>query len=145
MSIFPSETISVDDTIQSTVTASTELPPLKEYAWDFVNNDFILVDGKNVIVTELEAVKVWVWKALQTQRYRYLAYSWNYGSELEDLVSQGLSTAALKSELERYLTESLLINPYITGIKNVVITVEGSKADVAFTAGTVYGEVNLSV
>ena len=66
MSIFPSESIS--NFIQSTVTDSTVLPLAKEYAWDFINDDFILVDGKNVIVTGKDAVKVWIWKALQTQK-----------------------------------------------------------------------------
>ena len=74
MSIFPVETINVNDVIQATVAASTDLPLAKEYAWDFTSNDFLLVDGKNTIVTGKEAVKVWLWKALQTPRYRYLAY-----------------------------------------------------------------------
>jgi len=145
MSIFPVETINVNDVIQATVAASTDLPLAKEYAWDFTSNDFLLVDGKNVTVTGKEAVKVWLWKALQTPRYRYLAYSWNYGNELESLIAQGLSTEALKSELERYLKESLLINAYITGIKNIDISIDGSKADVSFIAETIYGEVIISV
>jgi len=49
MSIFPSETITVSNLIQTTVTASTALPLAKEYAWDFDLNDFLLVDSKNVI------------------------------------------------------------------------------------------------
>jgi len=47
--------------------------------------------------------------------------------------------------LERYLKESLLINPYITGISNTYISVEGSKTDVSFIATTIYGEVVISV
>jgi len=143
MSIFPVETVSsvIDAIVQST----TDLPILKTYAWDYINNDFLLTNGKNIIVTGLEAVKVWIWKALQTPRYRYLAYSWNYGNELEDLISQGLSNEALKSELERNLKEALLINPYIESIKDISISVEGSKANVDFTVVTVYGEMSISV
>jgi hypothetical protein len=145
MSIFPAETINVSDLIQSTIAIPTDLPLAKEYAWDYVANDFLLVDGKNVIVTGKDAVKVWIWKALHTPRYRYLAYTWNYGNELEDLIAQGLSSEALKSELERYLKESLLINPYITGISNIGISIEGSLANVNFTTTTVYGEVLINV
>jgi len=142
MSIFPSESIS--NFIQSTVTDSTVLPLAKEYAWDFINDDFILVDGKNVIVTGKDAVKVWIWKALQTQKNVYKAYSQSFGNGLETLISQGLSDAALKSEIERYLKESLLVNPYITGISDISIIVEGSKTDVSFTTTTIYGEVRIN-
>ena len=145
MSIFPTETINVSDIIQATVTTSTELPLAKEYAWDFENNDFRLVDGKNVIVTGKEAVKVWIWKALHTPKNRYKAYTEKYGNELESPINQGLSTGALRSELERYLKESLLLNPCITGIKTIDISIDGSKTDVSFTAATIYGDVVVSV
>ena len=145
MSIFPSETINVSSLIQATVTASNILPLAKEYAWDFGTNDFWLVDGKNVIVTSKEAVKVWIWKVLHTPKNRYKAYTGKYGNELETLINQGLSTGALRSELERYLKESLLINSYITGIRNIDISIDGSKTDVSFTATTVYGEVIINV
>jgi hypothetical protein len=145
MSIFPAETINVSDLIQSTVTASTPLPLAKEYAWDYVANDFLLVDGKNVIVTGKKAVKVWIWKALHTPKNRFKAYSTSYGHELETLINQGLSTGALKSEIERYLKESLLVNAYITGISDIGISIDGSKTTVSFTAATIYGEVIISV
>jgi len=145
MSIFPAETVIISNIIQDTVTASTVLPLAKEYAWDFTNNTFLLISGKNVIVTGKEAVKVWIWKSLQTQKNRYKVYSGSFGNEIEILINKGLSSEALKSELERYLKESLLINAYITGIKNIDISIDGSKTFVNFTATTIYGEVNINV
>jgi hypothetical protein len=145
MSIFPSETVIISSLIQATVTSSAELLLAKEYAWDFDLNDFLLIDGKNVIVTGKEAVKVWIWKALHAKKNRYQAYTGNYGNKLESLINQGLSSGALRSELERYLKEALLINPYITGIKNIDISIDGSRTDVSFTATTIYGEVIISV
>ena len=145
MSIFPSEVIKVSELIQSTVTTATELPLAKEYAWDFSKNDFLLYSGKNGLVTGKEAVKVWIWKALQTKKNRYRAYTENYGNELESLINQGFSTGALRSELERYLKESLLVNAYITGVENIDISIDGSKTEVSFTAITVYGEVSVNV
>lgn len=145
MSIFPSETVNVSDLIQTTVDSSAELPTLYEYAWDYENNDFLLVDEKNIILTGLDALKVWIWKALHTPRYRFLAYTWNFGNELDETVNQGLSTDALKSEIERYLGEALLVNPYITGIKDISIVIEGSKVDASFTVTTVYGEADVNV
>ena len=145
MSIFPSETVTVSEIIQSTETTSTALPLAKEYAWDYDENYFLLIDGKNVIVTGREAVKVWIWMVLHTPKNRYKAYTSNYGNELESLINQGLSSSALRSELERYLREALLVNAYITGVKNIEFSMDGSKMEVSFTATTVYGDVIVSV
>ena len=145
MSIFPSETINISDLIQTTVTTSADLPLAKEYAWDFKENDFLLVDGKNVIITGNEAVKIWIWKVMQTKKNRFKAYSDSYGNELESLINLGLSTGALRSELERYLKETLLVNAYVIGISNIVLNMDGSMMSINFTATTVYGEVSVSV
>ena len=97
MSIFPSETVTIGKLIKSTETFPTQLPLAKENAWDFSKNDFLLNSGKNVIVTDKEAVKVWMWKVLHTKKKRYKAYTSKYGNELE----------------------SLLVNAYVTGVKDI--------------------------
>lgn len=145
MSILPNDTEILDKAIQETTQEGEELLLCKEYAWDFDKNKFILENGKFKVVEGNEALKVWIWKALKTERYRHLAYSWNYGHELDSLVGKGLSNAALKLEVERYIKEALLINPYLKDIYNLNITIEGAKLDIAFTVSTVYGEANISV
>jgi hypothetical protein len=142
--IFPQINIPIDTIIQQTIQSNT-LPMFKEYAWDFKNNDFLLQDGKFVIVEGKEALKIWIWKALNTARYRYLAYTWNYGNELESLIGKGLSRSAVKSEAQRYIEESLSINSYITAVTNVSFSQDGSKFKISFTANTVYGEVDIVV
>ena len=142
MSIFPQYTGQAVLTPNSS--SDTTLPLAKEYAWDFVNNDFMLTNGKNVIVTGKEAVRVWLWKAFQTERYKYLAYSWNYGQEFDSVIGQGLGREALKSEVERGIRETVMVNPYITNVGNMTITLYGViKAQ--FTVSTVYGEVTMGV
>lgn len=144
-SIFPSETVTLSNLIQTTVDSSAALPLAKEYAWDYESNDFLLVDGKNVFVTGAAAIKVWIWKALQTPKNRYKAYSGSFGNDMETLVGQGLSSAALSSEIERRLKETILINAYIIGISKISVSIDGSKASVSFTATTIYGDVSMSV
>ena len=51
----------------------TPLPLCREIAWDFEKNIPIFQDGKPLEVTGLEAVKVWIWKALHTARYQLAA------------------------------------------------------------------------
>lgn len=143
MSIFPQVNVPVDTIIQAT--QNTNLPLLKEYAWDYKNNDFLLESGKFVIVEGLEAIKVWIWKALQTQRYRYLAYTWQYGNEIENVIGQGLSNSATQAEIKRYVEECLSINPYIQGITSFNLILDDSKVGLDLTVLTVYGEVTLSV
>jgi len=145
MSIFPSEVVNISGLIQSTITNTKALPLAKDYAWDFDLHDFKIIDGRTVVVTGKEAVKVWIWKALKTKKNRYRAYTETYGNELESLINQTLSRGASRSEIERYLKEALLINPYITGVKNIKVEIDGSRTDVSFTTLTIYGEVSINV
>lgn len=123
----------------------TKLPIPKEYAWNFKNNDFIFENGKPKVVEGLEAIEMWILKALNTPRYRYFAYSWDYGHELEELIGQGLSNEATKSEVNRYLKEALLINPYVVEIKDLKTNIEEDKITAEFTVITDYGQVKTYV
>ena len=66
MSIFPmiQPPAPMEDTLP-------QLPLCREIAWDYVNNLPVFRRGEPVVVTGKEAVKVWIWKALHTARYRY--------------------------------------------------------------------------
>lgn len=145
MSLLPNDVSLLDQAISETLSEDEELPLYKEYAWDFKSNKFILEDGKFKIVQGNEALKVWIWKTLKTVRYRYLSYSWNYGQEYENLIGKGLSAEALKLEVQRYIKEALLINPYIKDIYNLSISIDGSKLNVEFITSTIYGEVDIHV
>lgn len=137
-SIFPFISQSLPE---STVTR--ELPAPAGYAWDFDNDCMRLIDGKVKVVTEAEAIRIWAMKALRTPRYRYLAYSWDYGNELESLIGQGLSKEIVESETVSLLRQALLVNPHIQDIKNVSLNLEGSRLEVNCTLLTLYGEVTI--
>lgn len=144
MSIFP-EDVEMDIIIAETVQEDTELPLFKEYAWDYGNNDFIYLNGKTLIVEGAEAIKVWVYKTLKTPRYKYMAYTWDYGHELEILIGQKYSKEFVRSEVERNLKDCLLINPYINDLSNINSSIEKNKLLIGFTVNTIYGEVKISV
>ena len=139
MSIFP--IISPPDD-QSGQTQA--LPLCKEVAWDFENDVPIFRGGVPVVVTEKEALKVWIWRALRTPRFKYEIYTWAYGSEFESLLGQAYSDSVKTAEAPRYLRECLLINPYITDVKDISVTFESAKLTVEGTAVTIYGEVNFN-
>ncbi|MBO0537905.1 DUF2634 domain-containing protein [Clostridium botulinum] len=145
MSIFPDETIENAEGITETL-HKEELKLYKEYATDFNTGQFLYDDtGKNIIVEKNEAIKIWIWKALQTSRNRYLIYSSNYGHDFETIIGKGYNKNLINSELERLIEECLLANPYITEILEINTDFKGSKLYIYVTVKTVYGTVNVDV
>lgn len=53
----------------------------------------------------LEAMRQAVYKVINTERYQYSIYSWNYGIELQDLI--GLEVNYCMCEIERRIKEAL--------------------------------------
>lgn len=138
MSLFPS----IQPGKEAAATAQ-ELPLCREVAWDYQNNKPIFSRGEPVIATQKEAVKVWIWKAIYTVRYRYEVYSRDYGSEFESLIGQAYTHAVKEAEAPRYLKECLEINPYITAVKNIEVSFNAGRLTVKGTVDTIYGEVKI--
>lgn len=130
-----------DTTVETTVTES--LPLYTEAAWDFDNNIPIVEKGDFKIVTGNEALKTWIYKTMKTERFRYLIYSWDYGSELDDLIGQNYTPNLTKAEAIRCIKEALLINPYILNISNVEVSFDKGKLTFSGKVETVYGEMEV--
>lgn len=134
------------DTTQTMLDAnSTALPMPHEYAWDYDNDCMKLVDGKPQVVSGAEAIKVWAWNALQTDRYRYKAYTWDYGHELKSLFGLDYSDEVRAAEAERFIRECLSVNPYIKDISDFNISFKGDTLSASFRIKTPYGEVEMNV
>lgn len=117
------------------------LPLAREVAWDYARDVPVFRSGEPVTVTGKEAVKVWIWNAIHTPRYQYEIYSWAYGSEFESLLGQAYTEKLKTAEAPRFLRECLLINPYITAVKNIAVSFAGARLTVEGTVETIYGEV----
>jgi hypothetical protein len=140
-SIFPTSNLNIEEYIEQ----KEELPLFKEYAWNFKENKFILENGKIKILEGKEALKVWIIKALRTPRFKYMAYSWDYGQEFDELVSNNYSIELLQSEVERLIKEALEINKYIKNIRNCNAKKEKDIVYASFTVITIYGEIDINV
>ena len=132
MSLFPFMRSNVEET-QSVTTR-------KEYEFDFNNN---ALTGK--ILEGKEALKMWIYKALLTSRYIYPIYSWDYGQDLDELIGQGYEVDYIKSEVERKVTECLLVNDKITRCHDFDINLINDTLHITFTAETTFGEVTINV
>ncbi|KNF10052.1 protein of unknown function DUF2634 [Gottschalkia purinilytica] len=140
MSIFPFIEPPTDRIIKN-----QELPLFCEYAWDFEKNIPLLLDGKLKKLEGNKALEVWIYKALKTERYRYLAYSWDYGHELESIIGSTFSRKAKESEVKRYVEEALTVNPYIKEISEFRVEFDKDNLYLEFVVKTVYGEVDIVV
>lgn len=86
---------------------------------------------------ELEAVKQAVYKILNTERYEYPIYSWNYGIELKDLFGQ--PTPWVYPELERRITEALTWDDRINSVTDFEFENFRNDVHAKFTVNTIYG------
>ena len=128
--------------------ATVDLPLFQEYAWDFERDCFLYdVNGRHLLLSGNPALEVWIYKALKTERFEHLAYSWQYGIELKPFIGKVMGVQERYSELQRVITECLMVNPYIRSIDSFSITPE-NRAElirVHITLTTVYGEVEINV
>lgn len=134
--------------MNSVSSSKEELPLFKEYAWDFNADSFIYDgNGNHVLLDGNEALKVWIYKALKTERFSYLAYSWQYGIELQPFIGKVMSVQERKSELKRMIIECLMVNPWIKSVDSVTFEEVKHGEDLTTTINltTVYGEVVLNV
>ena len=104
--------------------------------WTVINmaNPFVAA-----ITEDNEAIKVWIYKLLKTERYRHIAYYDDYGLELEKYVGKvpndGISSSAVYADIK----EAVLVNPYILAVNNVRFSKEGKKLTIQMEYETVYG------
>lgn len=124
---------------------NNELKMYKEVAWDFKNNEPLIINGDPVIVEGREAIKVWCYKALLTNRFKHTIFSWDYGCEIETLINKGFTKALMSSEVERFVIEALEINEYITKVEVDNISFQSDSLSIYITVNTVYGEVVVNV
>lgn len=109
--------------------------PSKQHRMDLEKN---LIRG---MCDSLEAVKQSVFKILNTERYAYLIYSWNFGIELIDLY--GKPPVFVCPEIERRVKEALFQDDRITGVDDFEFdTSKKGVVSVTFTVHTLFGDLN---
>lgn len=90
-------------------------------------------------VDGLEAVKQTIFKILQTERYRYAIYDWNYGIELEELY--GKNVTYVIPELKKRIEEALLADDRVTAVTDFSFTQEKGSVTAEFLVHTIFGEI----
>lgn len=137
MNLFPNMTVALSER------AEEELPVYREWAYDMEHNRFLTRNGQYYLVEKNDAIKIWIYKAAKTARYRYPAYSRKYGNEYEQLIGESSDREILENEIERLTKEMLLVNPYIEAVDDFLFRHEGARIIVFYTVTTVYGELEM--
>lgn len=88
----------------------------------------------------IEAVKQAIYKIINTERYEYIIYSWNYGIELADLFGEPIPY--VYAELQRRIQEALLYDDRITDVYDFTFSNDGGDVFAEFSVDTIYGTIN---
>lgn len=102
------------------------------------------VDRRQIlgICDGLDAVKQAAYCILNTERYEYLIYSWNYGIELKDLYGRPMTY--VKSELKRRIREALLQDKRIKSVENFSFSSKGNSLAASFTVHSAAGMFDMT-
>lgn len=96
-----------------------------------------IINGYGDNVTAVEQA---IYKILNTERYQYVIYSWNYGVELADLFGEPITYVC--PELERRITEALTWDERIISVDNFSFDTEQKRVvKVSFVAHTIFGDI----
>ncbi|EAC8001230.1 DUF2634 domain-containing protein [Listeria monocytogenes] len=101
-----------------------------------------LVNGRVVgFIDDLDAVRQAVEKILRTERFEWIIYTESYGIELSDLIGEQIEL--VKAEVERLITESILIDDRVLSIEDFTISGEEKNTLwVSFNVVTMFGMLN---
>ena len=95
----------------------------------------------NGTIDQIQAVEQAVHLILNTERYQWLIFSWNYGVELKDLI--GKDPEYCIPEIERRIREALLQDDRITAVENFQFELKKRQVLTTFTVISIFGNINV--
>ncbi|MEG1492246.1 MAG: DUF2634 domain-containing protein [Oscillospiraceae bacterium] len=140
MSLFP-----ILQPIVSSQPRESALPLACDVAWDFSADLPIFEGGEPKPCFGLDAVKVWAFNALLTERRKSPAFSPNYGNDAGALIGTAYSEELKLAEATRYVSECLLASPYISEVSVNEISFKDETIFIELSFKSVYGEGKINV
>lgn len=90
-------------------------------------------------IDDLEALEQHISKLLNTEKYRYPIYSFNYGVEFENLIGKDIEYVRI--ELKRRIEEVLLEDSRIQSVEDFTFESEGDTLNCSFNVISIYGDI----
>ena len=108
------------------------------------NKTFAIKDNKIAgFIDGKEAIRQAIFLMLNTERYKHVIYSWNYGHEVNSLI--GKDRGYIEAELPRLVEECLTQDDRISDVQDFTFTFEGDSLFAEFKAMTTEGIVESEV
>ena len=117
------------------------LPLFTEMAIDFNTGETISKDGEIVKLTGKEALNVWIWKALKTERNRFKAYSSSFGSDIHKEIGYVYDRTVKEQLITSEIVDTLMVNPYILRVYDFELDYsdENLTLSIKFKVDSIYG------
>lgn len=135
--MFPEEEVELED--------YEEIEPGtgESIGFDYEKNEIPVKDGRILLFSELEALKIWIMKQINTEKERYVVYEGvDFGiSSLKDLVTSDFPELFIRAQIEEEITERLLEHPDITDVSEFEFTREKRTWNISFAVTTSYGKI----
>lgn len=124
-----------------------DLPLFKEMAIDFETGEVLTKNGEIIFLEGKEALNIWIWKALKTERKRFKAYSNNFGSDIYKEIGYVYDRTIKEQLIINEIIDSLLVNPYITNVYDFEIDYSNDDLtlNINFKVDSIYGTVTQEV
>ena len=106
---------------------------------NFNKND-VYKNRINGYTDDLDALKQTIYLILNTERYKFPIYSWDYGVELYNLF--GKPMPYVKAELPERIKEALTMDERISDVIDFEFKKNGKKLGVSFTVVTTAGNIS---
>lgn len=124
-----------DNSIAETSNVSVVSQPNKTYRMQ--------IEAEHVggsLISEIRAVEQAVYKILNTERYKHVIYSWNYGVEMADLF--GKPIPYVLPEIPRRIREALIQDDRIEDVTDFDLQYDNrGNVTAKFTANSIYGDI----
>lgn len=102
-----------------------------------------LKDRLKGFTDEIEALKQAIYFILNTERYDYLIYDWNYGFQIKDLIGQNPND--ILQTIQARISDALIQDTRITEVSNFSFDVIKNKVKTTFTIKSIFGDLQQEV
>lgn len=98
-----------------------------------------LKDRLKGFTDDIEALKQTIYFILNTERYDYLIYDWNYGFQIKDLIGQ--NPKDILQTIQMRISDALIQDTRITEVSNFAFDIIKNKVKVTFTVKSIFGDI----
>lgn len=98
-----------------------------------------LKDRLKGFTDEIEALKQTIYFILNTERYDYLIYDWNYGFQIKDLIGQNPND--ILQTIQSRISDALIQDTRITEVSNFSFDIIKNKVKTTFTVKSIFGDL----